>query len=560
MRTRHGITQVRGFKRILHASQFQSFLDEHPEAKKRWNVLRPIFDKTITIEAAADVFKLSERSIRRWKNEWNPDSWYSLLPKSRSPKTTPRRLTPLERKQRVVAIANDRLAWGAPKIWAYIRQEDPLDQHIGKRTVSRILAQGLLSEEIVPRVKLKALVHHRRDVRGRTINRVKNSTDPASAPGERVHCDGVIVQIFLAAEGVLRKLYFSNTIDRFSKLAMVVVGEHLVPALTIASHQALGKILGEPIKEKINDNGSENLGACIEYYEGENIVQLFTYPHAPKQNAVAERFNRTFQEECLLGRRIDLTQSIEIIQEQINAWLVEYNTERPHEGIDNMTPIRKLVAWKFAQLPKDRQADPLCGQMLWRGTTVCRLRSHRAECPHATGISNRRVRELSAIRTNEGSSRRIHEAGTGPPSCTRPGDPSVHRLSPSDTDLGLDPREEEAVSVRAVRGRRVGELRGHAKIKEAICKPRRSMAQHHRPRQSPCGFLRTCSGIVAHPHRRVYVRCSRITSFPRRQSSPPLHVRGRCQRSHHCSFSSNEKRHGCQVRDGNTSSSDRQCR
>jgi len=369
MRTRHGITQVRGFKCILHSSQFQSFLDEHPEAQRRWNVLRPIFDETITIAQAAATFQLSDKTIDRWKAQYDRANWYSLLPRSRSPHVRPRTLTPLERKQRVVAIANDRLAWGAPKICAYIRQEDSVALHIGKRTVSRILAKGLLSGEIVPRVKLKALVHHHRDVRGRTINRVKNSTDPASAPGERVHCDGVIVQIFLAAQGILRKLYFSNTIDRFSKVGMVAVGEHLVPALTIASHQALEKILGEPIKEKINDNGSENLGACIEYYEGENIVQLFTYPHAPKQNAVAERFNRTFQEECLLGRRIDLTQPIEVIQEQINAWLIEYNTERPHEGIGNMTPIRKLVAWKFAQLPKDRQADPLCGQMLWRGTS-----------------------------------------------------------------------------------------------------------------------------------------------------------------------------------------------
>jgi putative transposase len=368
MRTRHGITRIRGFKRILRSSHFQSFLEEHPKAKRRWDILRPILDRTLTIAKAADVFHLSERTIRRWKEQYDSDNWYSLLPGSRSPRTTPRRLTSLERKQRVIAIANDHPAWGAPKTWAYIRQEDPVMQHIGKRTVSRIFAKGLSSGEIHPRVKLKALVHHRRDVRGRTINRVKNSTDLAFAPGERVHCDGVVVQIFLAAQKILRKLYFSSTIDRFSKVGMVVVGEHLVPALTIASHQALERILGEPIREKINDNGSENLGDCIEFYEGENIVQLFTYPHAPKQNAVCERFNRTFQEECLLGRCIDLTQPIAIIQEQINAWLVEYNTERPHEGIDNMTPVRKLFTWKFRQLPKERQADALCGQMLWRGT------------------------------------------------------------------------------------------------------------------------------------------------------------------------------------------------
>lgn len=382
MRTRHGITQVRGFKTVLRSAAFEAFLDEHPDARKRWNVLRPVLDGTITIEQAATTFSLSEKTIDRWKAQYDGKNWYSLQPKSRRPNTIPRMKSPLWMYSRVREIASAFPAWGGPKIFHYIRNQDPIDRQIKKRTVGRLLAMGLKNADIVPRVKLKALIHHRRDVRGRTINRVKNSTDAASAPGERVHCDGVIVQIFLAKQRILRKLYFSNTIDRFSKIGMVVVGEHLFPALTIASHKALEKILGEPIREKINDNGSENLGACIDYYEGENIVQLFTYPHAPKQNAVCERFNRTFQEECLLGKRIDLTQPIEIIQEQINVWLIEYNTVRPHEGIDNMTPVRKLFTWKFQQLPKEHQADPLCGQMLWQGTRCRETHRRMLKSPH----------------------------------------------------------------------------------------------------------------------------------------------------------------------------------
>jgi UDP-glucuronate 4-epimerase len=50
MRACHGITQIRGFRRVLRASEFQSFLSEHPQAQRRWNVLRPILDETLTIE------------------------------------------------------------------------------------------------------------------------------------------------------------------------------------------------------------------------------------------------------------------------------------------------------------------------------------------------------------------------------------------------------------------------------------------------------------------------------------------------------------------------------
>jgi hypothetical protein len=80
MRTRHGITQVRGFKAVLRSAEFQSFLSEHPQAQRRWNVLRPILDETLTIEQAAKTFELSKKTIDRWKHRYDPDDWYSLLP------------------------------------------------------------------------------------------------------------------------------------------------------------------------------------------------------------------------------------------------------------------------------------------------------------------------------------------------------------------------------------------------------------------------------------------------------------------------------------------------
>ena len=369
MKTVHGINRFVGFKRLYKSAAFEDFLDEHPEAARKWNVIRPILDGKLTKEQAADAFCVSERTVRRWKNSYEHRSWYSLLPKSRRPHSTPRKEIPLERKSRVMQIANKYPAWGAPKIYDYICLNDSMDKHIGKRTVSRILAKGMKQGDIEPRVKLKAHVKQRMDIRGRTINRIKDSTRDADGPGERVHNDGVIVHIYNAGMELMRKLYFSCHIDRYSKIGMVTVGESLDAELTIKTHKKMRILLGVPICEKISDNGGENLGDCIEFYEKNHIVQLFTYPHAPKQNAVAERFNRTFQEECLLGRRIDLTQPIEIIQEEINAWLIEYNTERPHEALGGIPPILALFLWKWKNsISECDKQNYHCGQMLWRGT------------------------------------------------------------------------------------------------------------------------------------------------------------------------------------------------
>jgi len=380
MRTRHGITQVRGFKIILRSAAFQSFLEEHPEAQKRWNILRPILDGILSVEQAALTFSVSERTLYRWKAQYDPRNWYSLLSQSKRPATAPRARAPLWMHERVCEIANANPAWGAPKIAQYIRLYDPPDQRIPERTVSRLLARGLSQGDIAPRVRLRKLKKTRRDVRGRTVNRVTNSTDPASFPGERVHQDAVIVHVYDAGRELLRKLAFSDSLDRHTRNGMVVAKEGAPDAsLTQCSLTSLQRLIGEPIIEKISDNGGENLGEMIEYCEGATIVQLFTYPHAPKQNAVVERFNRTFQEECLLGRRIDLLQPIEVIQEQINAWLVFYNTERPHEALGGVPPVLALFRWKLRHLPKERRADPTCCHMLWRGTIASAKRRFGVE-------------------------------------------------------------------------------------------------------------------------------------------------------------------------------------
>lgn len=368
MRTVHGINRFVGFKKLHRRSTFEAFLNEYPEARRRWNVLRPILDGILTEEQASNAFHVSTKTISRWRAKYDERSWYSLLPQSRKPHATPRRKTPLERYERAMQIANDNPAWGAPKIHDYIKLYDPVDLHVSGRTVSRLLARGLKNGDIKPRVKLKAHVKHRRDIRGRTINRIKDSTRDVSSPGERVHCDGVIVHIYDAGRDLVRRLFFSCHIDRYTKLGMITVGESLDTALTLKTHEKLRKLLGVPICEKINDNGGENLGDCIEYYEEHHIVQLFTYPHAPKQNAVCERFNRTFQEECLLGRRIDLLRPLEVIQEQINAWLVHYNTVRPHEALGGIPPILALFLWKWENTLSERDKENYhCGHMLWRG-------------------------------------------------------------------------------------------------------------------------------------------------------------------------------------------------
>lgn len=58
----------------------------------------------------------------------------------------------------------------------------------------------------------------------------------------------------------------------------------------------------------------------------------------PNDNAHIERFNRTIQEECIFR----LPRKLEIWQKEIPEYLRYYNNDRPHMGIDWLTPVQKL--------------------------------------------------------------------------------------------------------------------------------------------------------------------------------------------------------------------------
>jgi putative transposase len=61
----------------------------------------------------------------------------------------------------------------------------------------------------------------------------------------------------------------------------------------------------------------------------------FSRPGKPSDNAFIEAFNSRFRQECLNQHWF---LSLEDAQEKIEAWRIEYNSERPHSALDYQTP------------------------------------------------------------------------------------------------------------------------------------------------------------------------------------------------------------------------------
>ncbi|MEB7861652.1 integrase core domain-containing protein [Raoultella ornithinolytica] len=92
---------------------------------------------------------------------------------------------------------------------------------------------------------------------------------------------------------------------------------------------------GYPLKMRM-DNGPELVSLALARWAEEHGVMLeFIRPGKPTQNAFIERFNRTYRTEIL---DFYLFRTLNEAREITERWLTEYNSERPHESLNNLTP------------------------------------------------------------------------------------------------------------------------------------------------------------------------------------------------------------------------------
>jgi hypothetical protein len=71
------------------------------------------------------------------------------------------------------------------------------------------------------------------------------------------------------------------------------------------------------------------------------IRHLLTAPRSPTTTGKIERLHKTMRAEFFTGHDRQFA-TIGALQEALDAWVVEYNTERPHQSIGNRPPVERF--------------------------------------------------------------------------------------------------------------------------------------------------------------------------------------------------------------------------
>lgn len=93
-----------------------------------------------------------------------------------------------------------------------------------------------------------------------------------------------------------------------------------------------------PVLRVLTDRGSEYCGNREHheyelYLDLENIDHTKTKAKSPQTNGICERFHKTILSEFYqIAFRKKIYESIEMLQNDLDEWLREYNESRPHSG------------------------------------------------------------------------------------------------------------------------------------------------------------------------------------------------------------------------------------
>lgn len=111
---------------------------------------------------------------------------------------------------------------------------------------------------------------------------------------------------------------------------------------TSLSGQRVSRELDQIVAERgmpatiVSDNGTEFTSmAILQWVQGNGIDWHYIAPGKPQQNGFIESFNGKLRDECL---NETLFRSLADAKEMLREWKDDYNQQRPHSSLGNLTP------------------------------------------------------------------------------------------------------------------------------------------------------------------------------------------------------------------------------
>ncbi len=307
----------------------KDMLSAQAQLKLEWIIFYYTISREHTAQTAKH-FGISRKTFYKWFNRFNEKNLLTLEEESRAPKRTRTREISLLQRERIRILRKRHLRWGKMKL--QVRYKKEYGEYISSWKIQKVIEEEhLYFDKVEQQRRLKRQKQAQKVQKKRITEFVKENK-----VNHLWHVDTVV---FTLEQGGYR--YLLTAIDEISKLAYArLYTTHSSRKATDFLKRLHYLTEGEMINLH-HDNGSEFekdfKKACIEL----SLPQWYSRVRTPTDNPVLERFNRTIQEEFVQMIDIGLEDVTEF-NKRLLDWLIEYNSVRPHQTLDYLTPLEYI--------------------------------------------------------------------------------------------------------------------------------------------------------------------------------------------------------------------------
>ena len=228
----------------------------------------------------------------------------------------------------------DRKRSDDPRLVARLRELAEIRRRFGYRRLHVLLKREGFK---LNQKKLRRIYKEQKlTVKMRKRNKLRSLTRMPIAPPTKVNqrwsMDFVSDQ--LGPSG--RRLRVLTVVDVLTRECLALFAHFSIPGSQVVRVlQTIVDDRGVPASFSI-DNGSEFTGKAMDQWAHALGIKLdFIRPGKPIENAFIESFNGKLRDECL---NENWFVSLEDVRQTIEEWRIDYNENRPHSSIGDLTP------------------------------------------------------------------------------------------------------------------------------------------------------------------------------------------------------------------------------
>jgi transposase InsO family protein len=296
--------------------------------EQKYQAVLAVIRDGVSIIEVANRFSVSRQSVHSWLLRYEMEGMAGLVDRSHRPQRCAHQMSS-QTQVRVIELRRQNLYWGPKRIQHQLRREG-MDQPPSVSGIYRALKRAKMIEPGA------------RKERDRKFKRWERG-----GPMELWQMD-VVGGILLTDGSELKCL---TGVDDHSRLCVMAGLMVRATSRAVCDHFAAAMGIHGVPQEILTDNGrvftgrfgfNKNVEVLFDKICRENgIDHLLTAPRSPTTTGKIERFHRSLRTEFLTGRIFDSKSSA---QTELDAWVVEYNTVRPHQGIGMVTPMTRFTS------------------------------------------------------------------------------------------------------------------------------------------------------------------------------------------------------------------------